>query len=327
MHCHKSRAAVCIYHEPLDHMMHQQLHRFFRNLSQAHWRSCWRCEKTRSKCTFCAEINSPPGSPIEPAEVNHTAWNAFSLALTTLSGVSSQIPLATPLSAIIDSLLTLAGRIEQTSANAHGFADLASRIELLAPIVEDLAKNDRKKGRVIVRKLETEFRSLKKEFETARRKGKLVQFLNCDDNTETIEKHNTVLAQLIADATFANTTEVLLLLREPRVTRRLWSPYDTEQLIGQGPGIPSAHKLIDAAMGVRIPYLSVKDFCRSYGVSDTICKLLSDQGFETAGALWETDDRTLSDVGFKPGQIAELSRALKQFVANANKRRRHADTS
>ncbi|KAK7055071.1 hypothetical protein R3P38DRAFT_2844945 [Favolaschia claudopus] len=88
--------------------------------------------------------------------------------------------------------------------------------------------------------------------------------------------------------------------------------------IGQGPRFSQKLMHTDAAVRVRMPHLSVKDFCRSYGVSATICKLLSDQGFETAGSLLETDDYTLSDIGFKQGQIAELKRALGQFVAYAS---------
>ncbi|KAK7055074.1 hypothetical protein R3P38DRAFT_1343415 [Favolaschia claudopus] len=164
--------------------------------------------------TSCAEETNSP-SPTGPGRAGRTAWNAFSLALTTLSDVSSQIPLATPLSGIIDSVLTLAGRIEQTTANAAGFTQLASRIELLTPVVKDMAENNPNgKGQILVEKLKTEMLSMKNDFETAKTEGRLARFLNSGDNMATIAKHNTTLAQLIADSTLANTAEVLKLLRE-----------------------------------------------------------------------------------------------------------------
>ncbi|KAK7029872.1 hypothetical protein R3P38DRAFT_2524452 [Favolaschia claudopus] len=165
------------------------------------------------RSTFCAEETESHSSP-GAGKAGRTAWNAFSLALTTLSSVSSQIPLATPLSGIIESVLNLAGRIEQTTANAAGFTQLASRIELLTPVVKDMAENNPNKGQVLVEKLETEMLSMKEDFETAKTEGRLARFLNSGDNMATIAKHNTTLAQLIADSTLATTAEVLKHLRE-----------------------------------------------------------------------------------------------------------------
>ncbi|KAK7045033.1 hypothetical protein R3P38DRAFT_3177257 [Favolaschia claudopus] len=167
-------------------------------------------------------------------EQHRTALNAFSLALTTLSAVSSQIPLATPLGGIIDSLLALAGRIEQTSANAAGFAQLAARIEWLTPVVKDLAQNEPGRGRVIVGRLESALRSMKEDFEAAKGEGRLARFLNSDDNKGVIEKHNAMLAQLIADSTLATMAEVLKRLRESESQYRSKSPVEAEETFVMG---------------------------------------------------------------------------------------------
>ncbi|KAJ6479037.1 hypothetical protein C8R45DRAFT_1156563 [Mycena sanguinolenta] len=62
------------------------------------------------------------------------------------------------------------------------------------------------------------------------------------------------------------------------------------------------------------PTLSVGEFCQNYHVSENICKLLEEEGFETVGALWEVSDADLRGAELKGGQIAELKRALRDLV-------------
>jgi hypothetical protein len=64
-----------------------------------------------------------------------------------------------------------------------------------------------------------------------------------------------------------------------------------------------------------LPNLSVAQFCQKYCLSEGIRNALEDYGCSTAGALFEVSEGDLKDAGFKGGHIAELRRALKQFVA------------
>jgi hypothetical protein len=60
--------------------------------------------------------------------------------------------------------------------------------------------------------------------------------------------------------------------------------------------------------------LTLAEFCLKYQVSDTIRGLLEADGFETAGALLNVSEKDLKEDGFKRGHIAELKRALREFV-------------
>jgi hypothetical protein len=55
-------------------------------------------------------------------------------------------------------------------------------------------------------------------------------------------------------------------------------------------------------------------FCREYQVSDKIRGRLEADGFETAKALFNVSENDLMADGYKRGHIAELKRALKEFV-------------
>ncbi|KAK6972223.1 hypothetical protein R3P38DRAFT_625301 [Favolaschia claudopus] len=150
-----------------------------------------------------------------PVEDTHrTASNALYPSLRTLSTVSDRVPGGEPLSAVLDPLLDLTDRLEQTPINACTLAQLAARIERLTPIVETMVKDKSESGRIFMESLEKELRFMKKQLETARAEGKLDQFFNTDHNTVIIERHNMVLAQLIADSTFVAVHEVLTSLRE-----------------------------------------------------------------------------------------------------------------
>ncbi|KAF8169167.1 hypothetical protein K438DRAFT_1774416 [Mycena galopus ATCC 62051] len=92
--------------------------------------------------------------PLVNAETVRTGLNILHFALKTLSGVSSSIPVAGVLSSIVEPLLDITDRIEQTSANAEGFVQLATRIERHTPIVTQMAQNDEKGGQTIVEALQ-----------------------------------------------------------------------------------------------------------------------------------------------------------------------------
>ncbi|KAF8187067.1 hypothetical protein K438DRAFT_1973240 [Mycena galopus ATCC 62051] len=66
---------------------------------------------------------------------------------------------------------------------------------------------------------------------------------------------------------------------------------------------------------ITVPTLSVDDFCEQYRLNGEIQKLLQDEKFETAGAVLEAPEANLEKAGFKQGQIAELKRALREFLS------------
>ncbi|KAF8155028.1 hypothetical protein K438DRAFT_1863074 [Mycena galopus ATCC 62051] len=60
--------------------------------------------------------------------------------------------------------------------------------------------------------------------------------------------------------------------------------------------------------------MTVTEFCCKYNLSDNIRQRLEEEEFKTAGAVLEISETTLQTAGFKSGQIADLKRALKEFL-------------
>ncbi|KAF7373303.1 hypothetical protein MSAN_00539600 [Mycena sanguinolenta] len=154
-----------------------------------------------------------PAKKPEPktnGEISRTASNMLKYALTTLSMISSSIPVAGILGSVIDPILDITERIEQTSDNAAGLTQLALRIERLTPIVIQMAESEP----AIIEKLRKELALITAELTAAHSKGKLNQFFNSVDNASTLNKHNTALDRLIADCTLATVQEIARYFRE-----------------------------------------------------------------------------------------------------------------
>lgn len=66
---------------------------------------------------------------------------------------------------------------------------------------------------------------------------------------------------------------------------------------------------------ISVPILKVDEFCEKYHLNHEICERLQSEKFETAGALLEVAEDSLEKAGFKQGQIAELKRALREFLS------------
>jgi hypothetical protein len=64
----------------------------------------------------------------------------------------------------------------------------------------------------------------------------------------------------------------------------------------------------------RVPVVTVDQFCRTYHLSNTIRKSLVQEGYETVGALLWEYDTDMKNIGFKSDEIAEIRRALEEFV-------------
>ncbi|KAK7029869.1 hypothetical protein R3P38DRAFT_2932081 [Favolaschia claudopus] len=144
-------------------------------------------------------------------ETRKTAFNALYVSLRTLSAVSSRIPMGTPLSAVIDPLLDLTDRLEQTSINTNNIDQIAGANRAAHPsgqiFVDSLKRSAKRFGGT------RELYSISMELQAAQVEGKLAQFFNADYNMAIIEKHNMALAQLIADSTLVTVHEVLISLR------------------------------------------------------------------------------------------------------------------
>ncbi|KAJ6476322.1 hypothetical protein C8R45DRAFT_1217006 [Mycena sanguinolenta] len=88
--------------------------------------------------------------------------------------------------------------------------------------------------------------------------------------------------------------------------------------VGEGPKISNQQLLVSVveAKSLSVPNVLVGDFCRQYRLSDKIRVLLDEYGFETVAAILEVSDSALNEAGLKSGQIVELERALRDFVAD-----------
>ncbi|KAJ7715212.1 hypothetical protein B0H16DRAFT_510210 [Mycena metata] len=146
-----------------------------------------------------------------------TGQNVLKFALQTLSVASANVPFASVLNAAIEPLLAVTDRIEQISFNTQGLFELTARIELLTPIVSEMGENLR--GEKIIDGLKREFQSITNDLDVAQLRGKLHQFFNSVDNTSSLQKHNAILAQLIADATLLTVHEVLKSVRDIERTK------------------------------------------------------------------------------------------------------------
>ncbi|KAJ7450560.1 hypothetical protein FB451DRAFT_1285528 [Mycena latifolia] len=155
-----------------------------------------------------------PTSRLPRPDAPRTARNALIFALQTLSSAASNIPVGAFLSSAIDPLLDIANRIEQVSANTQGLAELAARIEVLTPIVSEMLEDRPEKGRVVVDALRRELQSITEDLNDAISRNKLEQFFNSTDTASSIAKHNTTLAQMIADFTLVTIHEVLKSLHD-----------------------------------------------------------------------------------------------------------------
>ncbi|KAF7291709.1 hypothetical protein HMN09_01262500 [Mycena chlorophos] len=69
---------------------------------------------------------------------------------------------------------------------------------------------------------------------------------------------------------------------------------------------------------VVLPPLSIADFCKKYRLSPAIQKILEEEEYALASSLLELSDEDLKDLKFKRGQIAEVKRALREYLAGQN---------
>ncbi|KAJ7094100.1 hypothetical protein C8R44DRAFT_386209 [Mycena epipterygia] len=170
----------------------------------------------RKRHTTKGDNEASRGAPFSPhlSAAPQTAQNALMFALQTLSAVCRNLPVGAILSSVIDPLLDIMDRIGQISSNTQGLVELAARIELLTPIVAEMAKDRPAQARIVVNSLNRELQSITKDLQDAHVQGRLQKFFNSADNASSLVRHNTTLDQMIADSTFVTVHEVHKSLRD-----------------------------------------------------------------------------------------------------------------
>ncbi|KAF8146811.1 hypothetical protein K438DRAFT_1868630 [Mycena galopus ATCC 62051] len=83
---------------------------------------------------------------------------------------------------------------------------------------------------------------------------------------------------------------------------------------GVGEGNKFGKRLIPSVNG-KVPYLRLVDFCEQYGLEDEIREPLLRHGYVSVKGLLDVTNTTLEKIGFRHGDIAELTSALEEFVA------------
>ncbi|KAJ7835353.1 hypothetical protein B0H14DRAFT_2796630 [Mycena olivaceomarginata] len=157
-----------------------------------------------------AEERPPPNSEIrELQQEKQTSKNAVKFVLETLNSVSSNIPFGSILGGVLQPLLAVTVRIEQTSENAEGLLQLAACIRGITQILESGKPNEG-----LVKDLKRELRSITKDLNATTSRRKLWQFLDSLDIVSSLAKHNNRLTQMICTATLSDSHRVLTILTE-----------------------------------------------------------------------------------------------------------------
>ncbi|KAJ7608410.1 hypothetical protein FB45DRAFT_1067497 [Roridomyces roridus] len=82
---------------------------------------------------------------------------------------------------------------------------------------------------------------------------------------------------------------------------------------GEGQATQFGSRLLPASCK-GLPSLPMVEFCLAYDLDEDVLKRLREQGFKMSGALYGLKDEDLMKVGFKLGHVAEVKRALREFV-------------
>ncbi|KAF8218846.1 hypothetical protein L208DRAFT_1419322 [Tricholoma matsutake] len=143
-------------------------------------------------------------TPTSGSTVKDTVLNALKLAI--------QIVADAPVLGIgfaMSGLLTIIGKVQETSGNTQGFLNLATRMENLQPIFSKMKDMEVKGTTVdIFKKLEVKINSLTAEIERERSNGTLAKFFNSTDDASSLKSHNDHLDQIIHGTNLAITVDI-----------------------------------------------------------------------------------------------------------------------
>ncbi|KAJ7938386.1 hypothetical protein B0H13DRAFT_1851822 [Mycena leptocephala] len=102
------------------------------------------------------------------------------------------------------------------------------------------------------------------------------------------------------------------LLSSVRAEQPAQSGSGTDGGVGLGPVWDAPAVPVDSSLRILLPRIETVVFCKNYDLDDEICKLLTDQGYDSVNSLFEEDEtKLLKELHFKVGHIAELKWALK----------------
>jgi hypothetical protein len=89
----------------------------------------------------------------------------------------------------------------------------------------------------------------------------------------------------------------------------------TDGGVGLGPVWDAPAVPVDSSLRILLPRIETVVFCKNYDLDDEICKLLTDQGYDSVNSLFEEDEtKLLKELHFKVGHIAELKWTLKTML-------------
>jgi hypothetical protein len=83
---------------------------------------------------------------------------------------------------------------------------------------------------------------------------------------------------------------------------------------GVGPVVEAPAVHIDDTAKTKLEPLDTTAFCQKYHLGDEICKLLTNEDYETVNALFEENEARWEKLQLKTGHIAELKWAMKKFL-------------
>ncbi|KAJ7147220.1 hypothetical protein C8R46DRAFT_1199526 [Mycena filopes] len=160
-------------------------------------------------------IHPPSAAALDSESRRRTTFNSDSAktfrnvlisALTKLSAVFTNFALGGR-SNIVDPLLAIvrAKPIEPTPESTKGFSQLAAQIELIRSNISQMAEDQPKYDQNAIEALQRALKSIAKDIEAARAKGRLVDFL---EDSSCLAKHNMTLTQIIAGFNFVSGPEV-----------------------------------------------------------------------------------------------------------------------
>ncbi|KAF8222837.1 hypothetical protein L208DRAFT_1412805 [Tricholoma matsutake] len=156
-----------------------------------------------------------PNALLLSSEITPTSSStAKDTALNTLKLVM-QIMADAPMPGIkvaMSGLLTIIGKVQETSGNTQGFLNLATWMENLQPIFSKM-KDMEVEGTTadIFKELEVKINSLTAEMEWARSNGTLAKFFNSTDDASSLKSHNDHLNQIIHGANWPLTILVMMI--------------------------------------------------------------------------------------------------------------------
>ncbi|KAJ7608424.1 hypothetical protein FB45DRAFT_1067511 [Roridomyces roridus] len=303
-----------------------------------------------------------------------TGRNAVKFALETLSKVSYNIPLGGVINSVIDPLLEVADRIEETEANREGLVQLGARIGRLLHIIGERRSTslEEESASVVEDVLHRELEFISADLNAARSQGRIKQFFNSRDTAGSLAAHNDTLAYLISELTLEGTQDVRkslkaieekletsaqngnsedirpelfggqggkggasddiggdgglgegtrLAIQDIHEFKRIFGGTGGEGgfgpnkggIGGMGQATQLGSRLLPASYR-GLPSLPIVEFGLAYDLDEDILERLREQGFKMSGALYGLKDDDLMRVGFKVGHVAEMKRALREFV-------------